>query len=539
MRKDGFSELKGLISTLRSNELETAKKFVVAFDSNITRRNNKSLKLFKLILKKPDVKKVAAIRHVGKDVQERSFDKLVGRLKSKIFESLALNVNLDRRDLYSSNYRINKLLRKRLTEADIAFGKNILDLAVEMYDKIIATGKRFEIYDVLLNALLTKQQIQGMTKGPKEYYLLSDDVKLYSRCVTALQSGKDWYYRHFIEAEKSGLNNDKVSLLMQAISELRVEYEATDSQNVGYYYFILMMEYYLAVEEYGKSCDVGKKLVVLMGQSMHLFSKAKLGSAYSDLADNQLYVFHFGESVKNSILARKFYKLNSYNFKTTKEIEFLAEYYQGQLESSLSVVNELLETTDLNRTPFHYAKRVYLKACVLFMQGEYRKSYFLLQDTKEIEKDKEGWNIGRRIMSILNHIEIDLLDVADSEIESMRKHIGRLRALDSVRKRDKIILQLLMQLEKHSFDFKKVYELHQESFKALASTEKDLRWEVKTPEMIIFHKWFEAKVNGVPYVFEVPQELIDFIKFGKKEQAEDMLVPEPVLVPVPVQKKAS
>ena len=125
-----------------------------------------------------------------------------------------------------------------------------------------------------------------------------------------------------------------------------------------------------------------------------------------------------------------------------------------------------------------------------------------------MEKDKEGWNIGIRILSILNHIELMQLDVADVEIESLRKHIERVREERSVRPRERKILRILIQLEKNSFEFPRVKEKCQDDLDLLASDQKDYCWELKTHEMIAFHIWFQCKLDNTSYRLEFPDMIM-------------------------------
>ena len=83
----------------------------------------------------------------------------------------------------------------------------------------------------------------------------------------------------------------------------------------------------------------------------------------------------------------------------------------------------------------------------------------------------------------------------------MRKHIDRTVKMKPVRKRDVIILRLLAKLSRQGFNFKTVWKKQQKYFELLASDEPEYRWEMRSPEMIIFHKWFEAKAKGKEYDF--------------------------------------
>ena len=146
---------------------------------------------------------------------------------------------------------------------------------------------------------------------------------------------------------------------------------------------------------------------------------------------------------------------------------------------------------------------------LLLLKKQHKEAHRILQDTKEIERDKEGWNLGIRILSIINQLEGEKLDIVDLNIESLRKHIDRTIKMKAVRKRDVIILRLLAKLSRQGFNFKAVWKKNLKYFEMLASDDPEYRWEMKSPEMIIFHKWFEAKAKGreYDYVLKSPESL--------------------------------
>lgn len=447
---------------------------------------------------------------VSKEVDATSFNKLVLRLSNKLLESLLLDINVNHTDAYSDWYRNRLDLRKKIMQAFTIKGRGLDREAFALYDKIIKRAKEYELYDELLEVLYLKQQDLGLRLGKKEFEKYLKEIKYYQRCKAAVYRAKNWRYRHFIEeVDNKGFKNEKLGLLTEAISDLQEEYRITKSANVGYYLYFLMMEYYMAYGYYKKSCETGLRLIELIESSPAIYMKRRLGHAYSDLADNELFIYDFDASLKHAKIAQNHYDPNEYDFEVAKEIEFKVHFYKGDIKRASDTINELLRNIQRENTPFQHDKRVYLKACVLFVQQKFKDSYKLLQKCIEIEQDQEGWNIGIRVLSILNLVEMVDLDFADARIEAMRKHIERIKELKPVRKRDIIILKILRQLEKESFDFKTVYKKCKKNFDKLESNREDYWWKVKSPEMIVFHKWFEAKVKNEPYQFSIPKKVIE------------------------------
>jgi hypothetical protein len=101
--------------------------------------------------------------------------------------------------------------------------------------------------------------------------------------------------------------------------------------------------------------------------------------------------------------------------------------------------------------------------------------------------------LGKRILTIVNRIEANDLESADLKVLSLEKFIKRILKFRHVRKRDVIILRILIKLINENFDFKKVYSQRKKYFDLLESQNPEYAWKIKSPELIIFHDWFKKR----------------------------------------------
>jgi hypothetical protein len=148
-----------------------------------------------------------------------------------------------------------------------------------------------------------------------------------------------------------------------------------------------------------------------------------------------------------------------------------------------------------------------------------------LNNLEEIEKDKEGWNLWIRIMRILCSIELLKLNLIDYDIESFRKYIQRLNRSRDVRKRDQLILKVLLELDRCDYDFEEVSEKQEKTLEMLKSLDKEYKWQPNSPELILFHDWFQAKLNKQAYHpnFDIYRKVISkkSIKKDKESKAQE------------------
>jgi methyl coenzyme M reductase subunit C-like uncharacterized protein (methanogenesis marker protein 7) len=116
-----------------------------------------------------------------------------------------------------------------------------------------------------------------------------------------------------------------------------------------------------------------------------------------------------------------------------------------------------------------------------------------------LEKDKEGWRVWLSIMRIICQIERNDLPDADLQVQSFKKYIQRWEQRSEIRERDKLVFSVLDSLNRHYLDFNAVAAAEEENLTVLAYPKGDLRWDAKSPELILFHDWFKCKLQTVPY----------------------------------------
>ncbi len=113
-----------------------------------------------------------------------------------------------------------------------------------------------------------------------------------------------------------------------------------------------------------------------------------------------------------------------------------------------------------------------------------------------MKNDKEGWNIGLKILELINAFEkFDSEDSIGKKIESLRKYIERLTKIASVRNRDLLIKKALIDLDKYHFDFNKTYNSNKTLFNELLTKNGKNSWHSKSAELINFGEWFLTRLK--------------------------------------------
>lgn len=96
----------------------------------------------------------------------------------------------------------------------------------------------------------------------------------------------------------------------------------------------------------------------------------------------------------------------------------------------------------------------------------------------------------------------------DYDIESFRKYLERTAKQYEVRERDKLVLKVLLELVKYDYNFSLTSAVVETELEKLKSTDEQYAWNPDSPELILFHDWFDAKLlkKGYSPNFEVYRE---------------------------------
>ncbi len=497
--ENSTTPIKVLVKGLTNEEINSVRRYLNCFDEIFGNTKTKTANLFDLVISEEILTDEEIMFNIYSNTASiEAFDKLSKRLVEKIHECLLLDINVERKDAYPDYVKATIDVRKKIMQAHILLGRALTKDINGFYDKIIIKAKKFELYSELVEVLHLKQMYLGLRNGSVEYNKIGEEIVFYENCRVASYKACDAYYKFVVNNDFSSINKVDIGRLEEFIMELKGLYTLTNSANVGYFLFLMEFELFQKKGLYEEAKSSCLKLVELIQENPAIYQKRRLGSAFVNLSINELHTYDFKASGLHARLAQDYFNKNTINHGIAKETEFYSYFFQGDLDKADSVINSLLKETNSD-SEFLESKRSFLAANVAFLMNEKKNINLLLNETNAVSKDKEGWNIGIRILSIMSQIEAGVNDPAEAQVESMRKHIERTMKDKDVRGRDVTILRILNELVNQSFDFAAVWKSRKQLFDQLASEDKDQRWEMDSHELIIFHEWFKSKVFGTVY----------------------------------------
>jgi len=488
-------ELKRTANCLSPDELNMLRKHLLAYQNTYGNPDTKSLKLLEILLANENPEETAKKLSAFKDLKNLCY-----RLQSKITDVLLMDVNIHREGIYDARDKTWADINKKHIKSRILLGRGLQQEAVGLYHHIIKKARQYEWYDILVEVLYKKLLFLNLRISNLSSEKLREEIARAEEARKGVYISNLLYEELGLYEEFKGTSKFKTlypeyqGKLKNAIAEIEKFYQQTNSVSIAYYLNNLKIEREQLDENYEEAA-IYCRYVVEIAMNSAVCTKHQLGLAYLNLAQNYLFMGDLAACIAHAREASGYFKKGSFNYSLSQEVEFYGYFYGSQLEEAEKIMASLYAATRHEVSPYKLSKRTYLFACVYFLKGEYKTSYTLLQHTKEIDKDKEGWNIGIRLLAIMNQVEMENFDEAHNFIVNLRQYIDALKKTRVVKKRDLLIVKVLLQLDKESFQTEKVLQKKQEELHLLDSSDADYKWRVCSSEPIKFHKWIKAIAN--------------------------------------------
>jgi hypothetical protein len=479
---DSLHILKSTLLKLNKREVNSLITFLNSHRKRSKDEVMKSIQLVKLLLKKKNQTSNEIQRILYGKNNYHAFNKLIIRLRDKILEIIILDLNLLNPEYGKRNAAIFEI-RKKSLQSEIMLLRGMTE--------------EYEIFDSLVTTLYTKQRYLGFRLGTSSFQKLKSEIEFYEN-----NRDKSIAARKLCNYLKAKINFSANSFeyqneLNQAVIALKNDYEQTKSSTIGFYYYFLD-----SVKDQDDIFLMQKKLAHLkefLTNNPAILTSNRMGDVLVNIGTNEILLFNYENSINYFKDALYFYSGVPVNMISTKEEEFQALFYSNKISQAEKVIEEIYHSSRTTNTPFLYSKRACFFAWIKTFQGDFIRSNELLEDVKEIEKDKEGWSIGVRILTIMNSVELEQYEKADREIGKLKRHYSKTTSTKNIRKRNLVILEVLLELMKQGYDFRKAYKTQLRSFKLLESNREEYCWKIKSPELMIFHEWFKSKTENRPY----------------------------------------
>lgn len=500
MQENTLDRLKNLVRALKPEEAALAEKHLSAYDTYDTPKTSKMFTAYKVILKEPDIQYKKLKKIISPDSTAKSFGQLLNRTINRIKESLILDINIFRKGNYSKVFQKRFQIRKQIVQARILKGRGLNSEAVLIYESIIRIAKQFELYDELIEALQFKQNALVNTKGLKAFEEMEEEIEYYTHCRNLYTSAFAVYNKYYAVVNFSSTKRGNVEVLKETIDKLKKSAEETNSANIESLYYLLSLEYHSLTKNFYENRFIGINFLKLLTNNPAVVSKARQVYVLNLLTENQILLLDFKGAINYAKEAMSLLA-GTLNRNLYYSLEHLshAYFYLQEFDKVENFHQEMERFPLYKKELYQRTKNYFVRAMSYFIREQFRDALLLLNNMEELEKEKEGWNVWIRLMRILCSIELLKLNMIDYDVESFRRYMERTDKRKDVKPRDKLILKVLIDLDRTSYDFEETLKNRKEEIEELNKVNGDYSWEAQSPELILFHDWFQAKLENRKY----------------------------------------
>jgi tetratricopeptide (TPR) repeat protein len=460
-----------------------------------------SEKLINLVNKLDSAKSIEAIENYNysNDLEKRKRADDFRRIKDVIEHALILNLLVNNSTNYSNLFLQKGRLRALTTYAEIIKSRGALRSAVKLLDNCEKVARHYQLYDQLIDILYIKSDI-GFN-GSKYYNLenILSDINHFEKCRRRVKEAKIIYRDYFSKTIKKGINKGDTKILKKSIDKLDKYFAETSSNLILLKRHLFKMELSLVTDRYDEGTETGLEAIKLLEENENVKTNSRIGYFHFNIAETELGAFRFESSLWHATKAKSYVSSNSLNSLISSQFIVLACINLNQLVIALNEISQLQKLKVLSSYPFYQSKFYYYQAMIYFLQEDFDKAWKALSRQFDLEKDKEGWRVWLSIMRMLCQIEREELVDVDFMIQSFRKYIKRWEKRSEIGEREKLVFRVIETLNRNHFDYLATAKEETDTLASLRAKQGSLKWRPNSPELIIFHNWFDAKAEKTSY----------------------------------------
>ncbi len=490
---NNLNSLRSLIKKLSVEEMNALARILQSQKDNKIKKESKSLLLVNLLLIEPGLNSSEIQKNIYHSLNYSAFNKLCTRLREKVLDSMLLDSSIENGG-YSKRNAIIFSLKKKLIQADILNLKGLREQADSICKKTIIISSEYELYDLIIQSLITREKFVRLRTNKRELDKIYFEIKLTNEKYESFRKCQSDFNSIMNKIATAGNEMSYFDELKKGISSLETEFNLHKSNLTGYFLQLLKTQMFQNENNFvraDESLDVAIKIL----KKKSVYSDNRMGSVLLSKSENCIKLRNFEDSLQLSEDSNKYFPNNIFNKALVQENKFYANFYLGDFNKSKSLIDNLCNLPKENNIILSINKWNYLSAVLMFIENNYIDCMKSLKQLSEIDKDKEGWNINIRILAIMCKIELNDTDSVDLNVQNLEKFFKRISKSGTAPSRYRIILRILVALLNDDYNFKAVSIKKKKYLTELNLKGGKSSWNIKGPELIPFHIWFDNKVN--------------------------------------------
>lgn len=471
-----------LVKCLKPNEIQFIKDF---YKTKYNRTDNKRLRLFEIILKYQPLDNQKACRLLYKGDRPSAFCHLKKKLHEDLLNFILLNSQTGHDATYQQNEEI--LCRKTLLQGKILVSRGIYDQGIELLKEAGKIAERFEFPDLKLAAFDILRGYRNYAKGlnSRKYYNDQMDKALHNfeKILKAreIKFSGQFSIRHPSTDE---LNTNS------AHPDISNGCVLSDSKRAYFWSQMNVINHCIQNRFFQEAKIKVNQLADLLTTEPALDCSSYHAEVYQLQARVNMYLSQYTAAILPARKSLELFGDGTYEHLQAITILFFA-YYRSQYFQHAEEIITFAQHNNYNQLRLTQPWGL-LKAALKFSYGNHLEAGKILNQDKDIKDCDKSWAIGQRLLELLNILELKDYDWFEYKIESFRKKLAVLKALQC--QRLSTIYEILKTLRHTSFNFEETVNIHRKNLSLINSTDAACYWDPMGYEMVHVGRWMEKKV---------------------------------------------
>lgn len=497
---NSFKRLALIIGSLQHQEVKLIVKYLNAFDFEYKPQTTAS-QLLEYLYENKQAEEAVTMEFLGYKGQKKNFGNIVQRVRDTIEEVITHPFIVERKGSLTPKRRkaLYRIDQRLMTYYAYYEEKNLPFEGYGLLLKVIRDAKQYEYYNRLLDALYYRRKFLKIRVKSPRFIELTKEIEHYEKCLRAERNAKT-QFEDFTQLARFNGDPKELMAFEPEIEKLEKDYKETQSRTVEFFWYQMKLAVLIELRKFKEATQLATHGLELVNSDA-IFTPTRMGMAYANLADVYLNSHAFEKALHAIEGAQSYYKKNSWNFKQMDEYEFFCFFYSANYEKAEKKILSLVNTP-FPQSKFLSNKWQFLHAAVLFVTGRTVECIGVLEKLDEFTRDKDGWNVGRKvlaIMALINNTAQENVSLTESKLRSLKREIAMLKQRKAVRRRDVTILSLLNDLLYYNCDFQKVHKLRKSDFALLEKNDIDYRHILTSYEPVIVQEWIYSRLAKQPY----------------------------------------
>ena len=355
-----------------------------------------------------------------KDKSDDTVRKNLERYEEKLFESLVIPININRKDSLEALDRDYIRILWYLQVAKRLLILGYIENGLRLLRRILKIGKRIESFDFVLTSLYQISSLSTFRQIHIGSLNVRDEIAHYERARSEYNRShllREDMFRYNLLSNLNESDNLELNKLFELSKDLVITTHPSVKRNVLY----AQLLYFDKQKDYSNCQEICLALDSLIESNYSIRKKRERDTLKVNLVLFSILELDFAKSKKlvSGLLNDASISGPTKNFLDVLFARILLN--NGEIAESIKYSEKCLAKD--NFTLIYKSQMEMVKGVASFISGDYKSAISVFSDIEDLKKDKTGWNFFARGYLILSYFKANMFDVALNELENFKRYL--------------------------------------------------------------------------------------------------------------------